>query len=62
MVNENRLGIASNMWGVLAPAIILAFLAVGTNMFADALSRAAFGEERPEAVVAGSIVGAGPAS
>lgn len=43
MVNENRLGLATNYWGVLAPAILLAILAVGTNVFADALARIAFG-------------------
>jgi peptide/nickel transport system permease protein len=51
MVNENRLGLATNYWGVLAPAILLAILAVGTNVFADALARVAFGgsdaEEAP---------------
>jgi peptide/nickel transport system permease protein len=51
MVNENRLGLATNFWGVLAPAILLAILAVGTNVFADALARVAFGgghgEETP---------------
>jgi peptide/nickel transport system permease protein len=44
MVNENRLGLATNYWGVLAPAILLAILAVGTNVFADSLARVAFGE------------------
>jgi peptide/nickel transport system permease protein len=48
MVNENRLGLASNYWGVLAPAIVLAVLAVGTNVFADALARAAFGGSKEE--------------
>jgi peptide/nickel transport system permease protein len=66
MVNENRLGLASNVWGVVAPAIILAVLAVGTNMFADALARAAFGEERAEDFVVASaiapILGEGQAS
>jgi peptide/nickel transport system permease protein len=60
MVNENRLGMAQNMWGVLAPAIVLAVLAVGTNTFADALARAAFGEDRAEDFVAGSALGVGP--
>lgn len=46
MVNENRLGMASNPWGVLAPAILLALLAIGVNMFVDALARASFGEDR----------------
>lgn len=44
MVNENRLGLATNFWGVFAPAILLAILAVGTNVLADALARVAFGE------------------
>jgi peptide/nickel transport system permease protein len=48
MVNENRLGLATNYWGVLAPAILLAILAVGTNVFADALARVAFGGEHGE--------------
>lgn len=43
MVNENRLGLATNYWGVLGPTILLAILAVGTNLFADALARVAFG-------------------
>jgi peptide/nickel transport system permease protein len=57
MVNENRLGLASNPWGVVAPAIILGVLAVGTNVFADALARANFGEDRgEEAIVNASLV------
>ena len=50
MVNENRLGLATSYWGVLAPAIVLAILAVGTNIFADALARVAFGGEDGEEV------------
>lgn len=52
MVNENRLGLATNFWGVLAPAILLAILAVGTNVFADALARVAFGGEDSEDIPA----------
>lgn len=48
MVNENRIGLASNPWGVLAPAVLLALLAVGTNTFADAIARANLGEDRGE--------------
>lgn len=56
MVNENRLGLTSNPWGVLAPAILLAVLAVGTNTFADAVARANLGEERgEETVIAGAV-------
>lgn len=48
MINENRIGLAANPWGVLAPAILLAILAVGTNTFADAIARANLGETRGE--------------
>lgn len=58
MINENRLGMASNMWGVLAPAGLLALLAVGTNIFVDSLARAAYGEDRAEEVVLSSEIGA----
>ncbi len=46
MVNENRLGLSVNIWGVLAPAILLGILAIGTNVLADAIARANSGEER----------------
>lgn len=46
MVNENRLGLGVNVWGVVAPAILLGILAVGTNVLADAIARANSGEER----------------
>ncbi|WP_284977284.1 ABC transporter permease [Arthrobacter sp. efr-133-TYG-104] len=51
MVNENRIGLASNAWGVLGPALLLALLAVGTNTFADAIARANLGENRGEEAV-----------
>jgi peptide/nickel transport system permease protein len=40
MINENRVGMPANPWGVLAPSILLAALAVGTNIFSDAIARA----------------------
>lgn len=43
MINENRLGLATNPWGVLAPAILLALLAVGVNTFTDAVARISLG-------------------
>ena len=46
MVNENRLGLGANPWGVMAPAILLGLLAVGTNTLADAIARANAGEDR----------------
>jgi peptide/nickel transport system permease protein len=45
MINENRLGLASNVWGVLAPAILLAVLAVGANTFSDAVARVNVGAD-----------------
>jgi peptide/nickel transport system permease protein len=40
MINENRIGLSSNLWAVLAPATLLAVLAVGVNTLSDALARA----------------------
>ena len=58
MINENRLGLSLNSWGVLAPSILIALLAVGTNTFSDAVAIAGFGEERgEEAVASGSLGG-----
>jgi peptide/nickel transport system permease protein len=46
MVNENRLGLSTNPWGLVAPAILLGILAVGTNVLTDAIARANSGETR----------------
>lgn len=54
MINENRLGMPSNPWGVVAPALVLAVLAIGTNLFTDAFARAAFGEDRADNTVIAS--------
>jgi peptide/nickel transport system permease protein len=43
MISENRLGLAANVWGVLAPAVLLGVLAVGTNTFSDAIARVNMG-------------------
>jgi peptide/nickel transport system permease protein len=43
MIQENRLGIVANPWGVLAPAVVLALLTIGTNTLADAVARTALG-------------------
>jgi peptide/nickel transport system permease protein len=51
MINENRLGMSSNAWGVVAPALVLAVLAIGVNLFTDAFARAAFGEDRADDTV-----------
>jgi peptide/nickel transport system permease protein len=58
MINENRLGMPSNAWGVIMPALVLALLAVGANLFTDAFARAAFGEDRADDAVIGSATGA----
>jgi len=39
MVNDNRIGMASNPWPVLAPILLIALLTIGVNLFTDALSR-----------------------
>jgi peptide/nickel transport system permease protein len=46
MINENRGGLAIQPWGVLAPVIAIALLAIGCNLVADGLARAAAGIER----------------
>jgi peptide/nickel transport system permease protein len=38
MINENRIGLDSNPWGVAAPVAILALLTIGVNLFFDALA------------------------
>jgi peptide/nickel transport system permease protein len=58
MINENRLGLSANPWGVVAPALLLAILSVGTNTFADAIARANLGEGRSEEAVVASALGA----
>ncbi len=49
MINENREGLSLNPWGVLAPALLIALLTIGTNTFTDAFARVAIGvDRRPE--------------
>jgi peptide/nickel transport system permease protein len=57
MINENRLGLASNPWAVLGPAIVLAVLSVGTNTFTDAVARANLGESRGEDAMLSAALG-----
>jgi ABC-type dipeptide/oligopeptide/nickel transport system permease subunit len=40
MINENRIGLTSMPWGVVAPAALLAILTVGINLLADSIARA----------------------
>ena len=48
MINENRIGLESNLWGVVAPAALIAMLTVGTNTFTDAIARVSIGLEARE--------------
>ena len=46
MINENRLGLESNPWGVVVPTLLIALLTIGTNMFTDMITRVAIGADR----------------
>jgi len=46
MINENRIGMATNPWPVVVPVLLIALLTIGTNLLADAIGRAAFGLDR----------------
>jgi peptide/nickel transport system permease protein len=39
MVNENRTGLATQPWGVLAPILLIAAFTIGTNLIAEGYSR-----------------------
>ncbi|WP_239155094.1 ABC transporter permease [Amycolatopsis sp. FDAARGOS 1241] len=51
MINENRIALVVQPWGVLLPVIAIALLAVGTNLVADSLASAAAGHTRETAGV-----------
>jgi len=46
MINENRVGLATNPWGVIAPTILIALLTIGINTFTDAVARSSLGVGR----------------
>ncbi|WP_020659765.1 ABC transporter permease [Amycolatopsis benzoatilytica] len=46
MINENRIALVVQPWGVLLPVAAIAVLAVGTNLVADSLASAAAGRTR----------------
>jgi ABC-type dipeptide/oligopeptide/nickel transport system permease subunit len=48
MISENRQAISSNLWGVLAPVIMLGLLTIAVNLIADAYART-FGRSRAAA-------------
>lgn len=41
MVNENKLGLSTQPWCVLAPVLMIAIFAIGTNLMADGIARLA---------------------
>lgn len=43
MINENRVGLAANPWGTIAPVAMLVILTVGMNTFTDAVARVSLG-------------------
>jgi peptide/nickel transport system permease protein len=46
MMNENRIGLQSNLWAVAGPALLIAILTIGASTFTDAIARVAIGLER----------------
>jgi peptide/nickel transport system permease protein len=62
MINENRIGLVANPWGVLAPTLLIAALTIGMNTLTDAIARASLGVGRQadDALLPGLVVaGAG---
>jgi peptide/nickel transport system permease protein len=39
MIFENRLGLATQPWGVLAPVIVIGLFTIGTNLMADGIAQ-----------------------
>ena len=46
MINENRIGLVTNPWAVVVPAVMIAILTIGTNTVTDAMARVAIGLDR----------------
>jgi peptide/nickel transport system permease protein len=49
MINENRSGLVSQPWAVLAPVVCIAIFSLGTNLLAEGVSRAIAGIDRARA-------------
>jgi len=47
MLNENRIGLVSNPWAIVVPALLIALLTIGLNTFTDAVARVSIGVQRP---------------
>jgi len=62
MINENRVGLIANPWGVLMPAILIALLTIGVNTFTDSVARASLGvggrSTEPDPLVGLAVEGA----
>jgi peptide/nickel transport system permease protein len=41
MIQENRLGLSTQPWGVIAPVIVIAVFCIGTNLMADGIAQVA---------------------
>lgn len=50
MINENRVGLISNPWGVLAPILMLVILTVGANLLTDVIAQASLRTASPKRV------------
>jgi peptide/nickel transport system permease protein len=48
MINENRLAVTVQPWGVLLPVLAIALLTIGTNLLTDGFARASIGLDRGE--------------
>ncbi|HWE09753.1 MAG TPA: ABC transporter permease [Solirubrobacteraceae bacterium] len=48
MINENRLAVSVQPWGVLLPVLAIALLTIGSNLLTDGFARAAIGLDRGE--------------
>jgi peptide/nickel transport system permease protein len=46
MINENRNGLAVNMWSVVGPVTCIAVFAIGTNLLAEGVGRVVSGVDR----------------
>jgi peptide/nickel transport system permease protein len=46
MINQNRIAVQAQPWGVVLPVIAIALLTIGTGLVGDGISRAAAGIDR----------------
>jgi peptide/nickel transport system permease protein len=46
MINENRIGLQSNVWAVAVPVLLISVLTIGASTFTDAIARVVIGLER----------------